>query len=332
MRDEKLHAVVARSTFPSQNIQSTPLSDHFWKLRCRISARRCGAKHISKSKKGTPLWREAHVEVKMEVETVRIKRHVVFTQRKKIHREDFTHRSLYTERDVHRAAFTQMLLHTDAFTYRSFYTERPFRKEALAHEAFTQSSFTHRRFFTKKFLHTGALTRRCPSFYTQDLLHTHTHLTKEAFRHRNFYSLFTRKLLHRSFCTEMPLQTEAFIHTQKLLLREAFKQSSFFTHTEAITQRRFCTGKLFHRQAFAGRNFEHKRFLMVFTYSSFHTEKPLRGPAFTFRFDFTEQRLCGAAFTHWSFDAERPLHKEAFTHRGFHPEALHREAFTQRSV
>ena len=78
---EKMHAVVARSTFPSQNVQNTPCSDHFWKLRCRKSARRCGAKHISKSKctkhtilgpllevqmskKGTPLWREAHFEVK----------------------------------------------------------------------------------------------------------------------------------------------------------------------------------------------------------------------------------------------------------------------------
>ena len=50
MRDEKLHAVVAQSTFPSQNVQSIPFSDHFWKLRCRKSARRCGAKHISKSK------------------------------------------------------------------------------------------------------------------------------------------------------------------------------------------------------------------------------------------------------------------------------------------
>ena len=113
MRDEKLHAVVARSTFPSQNVQNTPGSDHFWKLRCRKSARRCGAKHISKSKctkrlsfghfwklrcrksarrcgakhipkskctkrlssgpllevamskKCTPLWREAHFQVKM---------------------------------------------------------------------------------------------------------------------------------------------------------------------------------------------------------------------------------------------------------------------------
>ena len=79
---EKVHAVVARSTFPSQNVQNTPCSDHFWKLRCRKSARRCGAKHISKSKctkhtrsgpllevemlkKCTPLWREAHFQVKM---------------------------------------------------------------------------------------------------------------------------------------------------------------------------------------------------------------------------------------------------------------------------
>ena len=30
--------------------ENTPYSDHFWKLRCRKSARRCGAKHISKSK------------------------------------------------------------------------------------------------------------------------------------------------------------------------------------------------------------------------------------------------------------------------------------------
>ena len=79
---KKVHAVVARSTFPSQNVQNTPVSDHFWKLRCRKSARRCGAKHISKSKctkhtrfgpllevemskKCTPLWREAHFQVKM---------------------------------------------------------------------------------------------------------------------------------------------------------------------------------------------------------------------------------------------------------------------------
>ena len=78
---EKVHAVVARSTFPSQKCKKLAVSDHFWKLRFRKSARRCGAKHISKSKctkhtrsgpllevkmskKCTPLWREAHSEVK----------------------------------------------------------------------------------------------------------------------------------------------------------------------------------------------------------------------------------------------------------------------------
>ena len=47
---EKVHAVVARSAFRSQHVESTPGSDHFWKLRCRKSACRCGAKHISNSK------------------------------------------------------------------------------------------------------------------------------------------------------------------------------------------------------------------------------------------------------------------------------------------
>ena len=50
MRHEKVHAVVARSTFPSQTGQNTRGADHFCELRCRKSARRCGAKHISKSK------------------------------------------------------------------------------------------------------------------------------------------------------------------------------------------------------------------------------------------------------------------------------------------
>ena len=79
---KKVHANVPRSKFPSQNVQSTPCSDHFWKLWWRKSARLCGAKHISESKctkhtmfgpllevvmpkKCTPLWRKAHFQVKM---------------------------------------------------------------------------------------------------------------------------------------------------------------------------------------------------------------------------------------------------------------------------
>ena len=81
VRDEKVRAVVARSTFPSQKGKHTSRSEHFWKLSCRKSASRCGAKHMSKSKctknvsfgpllevemskKCTSLWREAHFQVK----------------------------------------------------------------------------------------------------------------------------------------------------------------------------------------------------------------------------------------------------------------------------
>ena len=78
---EKVHAVVAWSTFPSQNVQNTPTSDHFWKLWCWKGARPCGAKHISEVKilkhwrsqafleiemvkKCASSWHEAHFEVK----------------------------------------------------------------------------------------------------------------------------------------------------------------------------------------------------------------------------------------------------------------------------
>ena len=49
MRDEKLHAVVARSTFRSQNVKDSPCSDLL---------------EVEMSKKCTPLWRDAHFEVK----------------------------------------------------------------------------------------------------------------------------------------------------------------------------------------------------------------------------------------------------------------------------
>ena len=71
--------------FEVKMYKNTPVSDHFWKLRCWKSARRCGAKHIFQvkmlktlgvrttfggsdvekvSKKCMPLWHEAHFEVK----------------------------------------------------------------------------------------------------------------------------------------------------------------------------------------------------------------------------------------------------------------------------
>ena len=47
---EKIARFVARSTFPSQKCEKMTSLDHFWKMRCW--------------KKCTPLWREAHFQVK----------------------------------------------------------------------------------------------------------------------------------------------------------------------------------------------------------------------------------------------------------------------------
>ena len=51
MRDEKLHAVVARSTFPSQNVTKHTMVGALL--------------DVAMSKKCTPLWREGHFQVKM---------------------------------------------------------------------------------------------------------------------------------------------------------------------------------------------------------------------------------------------------------------------------
>ena len=81
-RKPKLHAAVAKNTFGSKNAQKLTVSEHFLKLWCRKIARRCGEKHIVKSKctkhvsfgalfevqmskNCTPLWRNTHLEVKM---------------------------------------------------------------------------------------------------------------------------------------------------------------------------------------------------------------------------------------------------------------------------
>ena len=103
-RQEKFHAAVARSKFQvkiqknlrsprpfgssdvqklqSQNAQNTSAADRFLKFGSGKIARRCGAKRIFKSKctkhlsgrplfevwiwqNCTPLWREAHFQVKM---------------------------------------------------------------------------------------------------------------------------------------------------------------------------------------------------------------------------------------------------------------------------
>ena len=46
---EKVHAVVARSTFQSQNVKNTRVSDHFWTFRCRFAWQAQGIVHLLKS-------------------------------------------------------------------------------------------------------------------------------------------------------------------------------------------------------------------------------------------------------------------------------------------
>jgi len=43
---EKVHAVVARSTFPSQNVKNTKCSRHFWAFRCRFAWQAQGLLHL----------------------------------------------------------------------------------------------------------------------------------------------------------------------------------------------------------------------------------------------------------------------------------------------
>ena len=109
---QKVHAVLARSTFPSQNVKNTRGSDHFWKFRSRKSARRCGAKHISKSKctkhtssgpllavemskKCTPLWRAAHFQVKM-LKTLGVRTTFGSSDLEKVHEAHFEVKMLKT--------------------------------------------------------------------------------------------------------------------------------------------------------------------------------------------------------------------------------------------
>jgi len=75
-------AAVARSAFPSQNVQSTPTSEHLWKLRCpEVDAAVARSTFPSQNVQSTPtsehlsklqcrkvdatVWPEAHFQVKM---------------------------------------------------------------------------------------------------------------------------------------------------------------------------------------------------------------------------------------------------------------------------
>ena len=140
-----------------------------------------------------------------------------------------TKRSFYTQKllqPFHKKAFTQKLLHRDAFTNRSFYTQKLLHRE----------DFAQRSFFTDKRLREGTLSTN--GFYIQQLSH------REAFAWTSFYiqvcfhraafmrsSFYTLKLWRREAFTQRGLlRTEVCFDTEKRLNRASFIHRSIYTH------------------------------------------------------------------------------------------------------
>ena len=64
---EKVHAVVAQSTFPSQNVQSTTCSRHFWRFRCRFAWQAQGIVHLFKSEQNVRVLGHFHLQPPLQL-------------------------------------------------------------------------------------------------------------------------------------------------------------------------------------------------------------------------------------------------------------------------
>ena len=162
--------------------------------------------------------------------------------------------------------------------------------------------------------------------------------------------------MQRGLYTERLLRTEVFTRklcTEKLLHREASKQSIFFTQKHLRAQQLYIHTELLHTNAFT-----HRSLFTELTDRRFDAERPLHRAAFTHRHFYTEMQRAAFAhrrprllrtevlhisFTQTSFYTERPLHRASFIHRGIythksfthtplHTELLHTDAFTHRSL
>lgn len=90
--------------------------------------------------------------------------HRSFYTGKTSHRAAFTHRSIYIKEPLHthNSFLTDQLLtrsltllHREAYSHKCFYTEQPLRKQKLLHRAAcTQRPFTRRRFYREQLLYT----------------------------------------------------------------------------------------------------------------------------------------------------------------------------------
>ena len=150
-----------------------------------------------------------------------------FYTEKLLHRKDSTQRNLYKEKSLQREIFTQRIVHTRKLIDR----------ETLHSKAFTQRFFLHREAFGQPTL-------------TQQLLH------RETFTQRNLYyteKLWHRQLLHTETFTQRNLYTEKVWHTAD------FCTEIFFPHSELLNMASFKTGislqklsrsQLFHTETF----------------------------------------------------------------------------------
>ena len=104
----------------------------------------------------------------------------------------FTQGNLYTQKLLHREAFTHSKLsHREAFTQRSFYTEQAFTQRSF----YTQQAFTRRSFYTEQ-----ALTSSTHNGYTNCSSKNGTTPKQknddfEALLKRNFIKGYRRKII-----------------------------------------------------------------------------------------------------------------------------------------
>ena len=128
--------------------------------------------------------------------------------------------------------------------------------------------------------------------------------------------------MQRGLYTERLLRTEVFtwkLCTEKLLHREASKQSIFYTQKHLRAQQLYIHTELLHTNAFT-----HRSLFTELTDRRFDAERPLHRSAFTHRHFYTEMQR--AAFAH---RRPRLLRTEVFTHKLYTDKLLHREASTQ---
>ena len=227
---EKVHAVVSRSTFPSQNVQNTSASDHFWKLRCRKSARCCVAEHMSKSKctkhrsvgpllkvamskKCTLLWREAHFQVKIcKTHHVRFifggsdveKVHAVVARStfRSQHVKNTRVRTTFGSSDVASLHYTTLhytTLHYTTLRYTTFHNTTTTQLHSTTPHC-TPLHYTKLQYTTLHYTTLNYITLHYTAFHYTSLHYTTLHSTTLQLQLHNYTPLHSTTLHYTTLC------------------------------------------------------------------------------------------------------------------------------------